>query len=66
MKPPCNRGRSSNVVLLMEREEQTGMDLRDDVPVTQRCVYVQDRDSQKWFARAQVSSVDIEAVASAK
>jgi hypothetical protein len=51
MKPAWNRGKDSDVVLLMEREE-SGNEW-DDVPVTQRCVYVQDRDSQKWIARAQ-------------
>ena len=47
MKPAWNRGTDLDVVLLMERDEETANDW-DDVPVTQRCVYVQDRDSQKW------------------
>lgn len=64
MKPAWNRGNASGVVLLMEREEEsaTGMDW-DDVPVTQRCTYVKDRDSQKWTARAQG---EIEATVSAE
>ena len=54
MKPAWNRGTDSNVVLVMERTEETGTGTEwDDVPVTQRCVYVQDRDSQKWIARSQ-------------
>ena len=52
MKPAWNRGTDLDVVLLMERNEETGTEW-DDVPVTQRCVYVQDRDSQKWVARTQ-------------
>ena len=52
MKPAWNRGKDSDVVLLMERDEETGAEW-DDVPVTERCVYVQDRDSQKWRAHAQ-------------
>lgn len=53
MKPAWNRGRDSDVVLLMERNEETTTGTGtgtewDDVPVTQRCAYVQDRDSQKW------------------
>ena len=47
MKPAWNRGTDLNVVLLMERNEETATEW-DDVPVTQRCAYVQDRDSQKW------------------
>lgn len=47
MRPAWNRGKDSDVVLLMERDEETGAEW-DDVPVTERCVYVQDRDSQKW------------------
>jgi hypothetical protein len=49
MKPAWNRGKDSNVVLVMERNLETGKDW-DEVPVTQRCVYVQDRDSQRWSA----------------
>lgn len=52
MKPVWNRGEDLDVVLLMERNEEIANEW-DDVPVTQRCVYVQDRDSQKWTARAQ-------------
>jgi len=65
MKPAWNRGNDSNVVLWMDRTDEIGSDW-DDVPVTQRCVYVQDRDSQKWSARTEIVGVEIDARASAE
>jgi hypothetical protein len=58
MKPAWNRGNASGVVLLMEREEEIGVGIVDwdEVPVTQRCTYVKDRESQKWIARAQADA----------
>jgi hypothetical protein len=65
MKPAWNRGVDSNVVLLMDGSEEiaTGMDWRDEVPATQRCIYVQDRDSRRWSAQALCETVEVEALA---
>lgn len=63
MKPAWNRGKSSNVVLIMvDGSEETGSERTEDGPLTQRCVYVQDRDSQRWSAqplRAAESTEDL-------
>lgn len=64
MKPAWNRGTDSNVVLVMEREKETGADRFEEGPMTQRCVYVQERDSQRWSARALAETVEVEAIAS--
>lgn len=66
MKPAWNRGQDSNVVLLMERSEETREDWVPDGPNTQRCVYVQDRASQRWSARALAETVEVEAISSAE
>jgi hypothetical protein len=67
MKPAWNRGLDSNVVLLMDGSEEigAGMDWRDEVPATQRCIYVQDRDSRRWSAQALAETVEVEAIVSA-
>jgi hypothetical protein len=65
MKPAWNRGKDSNVVLVMvDGSEEKGGEWSDDGPMTQRCVYVQDRDSQRWSARALAETVEVEAIAS--
>ena len=65
MKPASNRGSISNVVLVMvDGSEEKGTERRDEGPMTQRCVYVQDRDSQRWSARALAETVEVEAIAS--
>lgn len=62
MKPAWNRGNDSDVVLVMVdgSEEKIG-ELLEEGPNTQRCVYVQDRDSQRWSARALAETVEVEA-----
>ena len=65
MKPASNRGEGSSVVLLMEREHETGTDW-DEAPITQPCVYVQDRASHKWTARAQRAVAEVEPISSAE
>lgn len=65
MKPASNRGTGRNVVLVMvDGSEEKGTEIKDDGPMTQRCVYVQDRDSQRWSARALAETVEVEALAS--
>jgi hypothetical protein len=63
MKPAWNRGKDSNVVLVMvDGSEETGGEWFEDGPMTQRCVYVHDRESQRWCARALAETVEVEAV----
>jgi hypothetical protein len=65
MKPAWNRGKDSNVVLVMvDGSEEHGGESIDDGPMTQRCVYVQDHDSQRWSARALAETVEAEAISS--
>lgn len=68
MKPTKNRGIASNVVVLsiMDENEEKGTERLEDGPMTRRCVYVQDRDSQRWSARALADTVEMEALCSAE
>lgn len=65
MKPAWNRGSDSNVVSMMVGgSEEIGTEWLEDGPSTQRCVYVQDRDSQRWSAQALADTVEAHALAS--
>lgn len=57
MRKKRNRSLRSSVVLAMERSEERNEEWSDEGPMTQRCVYVQDRESQRWLARAQTAII---------